>query len=246
MLITTTEPIDRADWQQAIVDEARMSGKVSELIQSAARRQLITETALKLGIKPTEVELQVAADNFRRVNQLTTMSATEQWLAANFISTGDFEQILADRLITARLAQHLFADRVEHYFWQNLHDYSVATLYEIVLADKYVAMELFYAIAEGDLNFTDVARQYITDPELNRRGGYLGTLKRRQLHPAIAAAVFAATPPQTIAPVITDLGYHLIHVVEISQPQLDETLRAQILMELFDLWLAQQLAGGAR
>ncbi|WP_310490393.1 peptidylprolyl isomerase [Chamaesiphon sp. VAR_69_metabat_338] len=246
MLITTNEPTDRADWHQAIVDEARMSGKVSELIRSAARRQIINEAALKNAIQPTEIELQVAADNFRRVNQLTTIAATSNWLAANFISIEDFEQILRDRLITAKLAHHLFADRVEQYFWQNSHEYSAATLYEIVLTDRYVAMELFYAIAEGDLNFTDVAQQYITDPELNRRGGYLGTLKRRQLHPAISAAVFAATPPQTIAPVTTDLGIHLIRVVEIVEPQLDETLSEQILMELFDLWLAQQLAGEDR
>jgi parvulin-like peptidyl-prolyl isomerase len=167
-------------------------------------------------------------------------------LAANSISIGDFEQILRDRLITAKLTHHLFADCIEHYFWQNLLEYSAASLYEIVLTDKYVAMELFYALTEGDLNFTDVAQQYITDPELNRRGGYLGTLKRRHLRPAIAAAVFAATPPQTISPITTEIGIHLIRVVEITQPQLDETLRAQILMELFDRWLAPQLAGEDR
>jgi parvulin-like peptidyl-prolyl isomerase len=241
MLVTIDDPNDRMNWQQAIVDEARLSGRVPELMRGAARRQIINEAALTAGIKPTEAELQAAADNIRRTDRLVTVAATEQWLAANFISIGDFEQIVSDRLITIKLAHHLFADRVEPFFHQNSLAYSSATLYEIVFTDRYLAMEIFYALTEGDLNFADVAHQYITDPELNRRGGYLGTIDRRQLRPEISAAVFAAQPPQTIAPVTTDLGIHLIRVAEISQPQLDGTLYQQILMELFDRWLEQQI-----
>jgi parvulin-like peptidyl-prolyl isomerase len=241
MLITATEQIDRMNWQQAIVDEARLSGRVPELMRGAARRQIINQAALTAGIKPTEAELQAAADNIRRVDRLVTVAATNKWLAANFISIGDFEQIVRDRLTTAKLAHHLFADRVESFFWQNSLEYASATLYEVILTDRYLAMEIFYALTEGDLNFNDVAHQYIADPELNRRGGYLGTIKRKQLRPEISAAVFAAHPPQTIAPIATELGIHLIRVAEIIQPQLDSILYRQILMELFDSWLEQQI-----
>ena len=241
MLVTIDDPNDRMNWQQAIVDEARLSGKVPELIRGAARRQIINDAALTAGIQATEAELQAAADNIRRADRLVTVAATNKWLAANFISVGDFEQIVRDRLTTAKLAHHLFADRVEHFFWQNSLEYASATLYEVVLTDRYLAMEIFYALTEGDLNFNDVAHQYIADPELNRRGGYLGPINRKQLRPEISAAVFAAQPPQTIAPVTTDLGIHLIRVAEISQPQLDGTLYQQILMELFDRWLEQQI-----
>jgi parvulin-like peptidyl-prolyl isomerase len=241
MLVTIDDPNDRMNWQQAIVDEARLSGKISELMRGATRRQIINEEALKVGIKPTELELQAAADSFRMVNRLVTVEATSNWLTANFISVGDLEQIVRDRLTTAKLAHHLFAERVEQVFYQNSLEYSSATLYEVVLTDRYLAMEIFYAIQEGDLNFADVAHQYITDPELNRRGGYLGTIDRQQLRPEISAAVFAAQPPQTIAPVTTDLGCHLIRVVEIIQPQLDSKIYQQILMELFDRWVEQRL-----
>ncbi len=243
MLVTIDDPNDRLNWRQAIVNEAQLSGKVAELIRGAIRRQIINDAALAAGMKPTEVELQLAADNMRMVDRLVTVEATNKWLAANFISVGDFEQIVRDRLITAKLAQHLFADRVEHFFWQNSLEYASATLYEVVLTDKYVAMEIFYALTEGDLNFNDVARQYITDPdpELNRRGGYLGTINRKQLRPEISAAVFAAQPPQTISPITTELGIHLIRVAEIIQPQLDIVIYQQILMELFDRWVEECL-----
>jgi parvulin-like peptidyl-prolyl isomerase len=243
MLVTIDDPNDRLNWRQAIVNEAQLSGQVAELMRGAIRRQIINDAALAAGIKPTQAELQAAADNIRMVDRLVTVEATNKWLAANFISVGDFEQIVRDRLITAKLAHHLFADRVEHFFWQNSLEYASATLYEVVLTDKYVAMEIFYALTEGDLNFNDVARQYITDPELHRRGGYLGTINRKQLRPEISAAVFAAQPPQTISPITTELGIHLIRVAEIIQPQLDSVIYQQILIELFDRWVEECLGG---
>lgn len=147
----------------------------------------------------------------------------------------------AYQLTTEKLVHRLFDDKVKHFFQQNLQEYSSAIIYEVVLTERYVAMEIFYAIEEGDLSFTDVARQYIRDPELKRRGGYLGKIDRRQLRPEISAAVFAASPPQIIEPITTSLGTHLIRVEEIIQPQLDSVIYRQILMGLFDRWLEQQM-----
>ena len=240
MLTAMNDTTEQISWQDTIVDEVKMMGKVAELIHSASRRQTIVETARKLNIQPTATELQAAADNFRRVNQLETVAATCEWLEARCISVSDLEKIVDYQLTTEKLAHHLFADKVPAFFQQNLLEYSSAAIYEVVLTERYVAMELFYALEEGDLNFTDVARQYIEDPELKRRGGYLGNIYRRQLRPEISAAVFAAKPPQTIEPITTSLGIHLIRVEEIVQPQLDSTVYQQILMSLFDSWLERQ------
>jgi hypothetical protein len=48
---------------------------------------------------------------------------------------------------------------------------------------------------------------------------------------------------QTIAPIATDLGIHLIRVAEIIQPQRDSILYRQILIELFDRWWEECLEG---
>jgi hypothetical protein len=47
-------------------------------------------------------------------------------------------------------------------------------MYEIVLDDEDLAMELFYGIQEGEMSFYEVAHQYIQDMELRRKGGYRG------------------------------------------------------------------------
>ncbi|GET36131.1 PpiC-type peptidyl-prolyl cis-trans isomerase [Microseira wollei NIES-4236] len=106
-------------------------------------------------------------------------------------------------------------------------------MYEVVLDDEDLARELFYAVKEGEMSFHDVARQYIQDVELRRKGGYQGIVRRKDLKAEISAAVFAAKPPQLIKPIVTAKGVHLIWVEEIVQSELDEKLRLKIITNLF-------------
>jgi parvulin-like peptidyl-prolyl isomerase len=235
-----TVPNNKITLQDSI-EEAKISGKFTELIQGFLRRQIIAQQAQQLGIEATAQELQVAADLLRKNQKLDTAEATLKWLKTNFLSVDDFEKIVVHKLITEKLAQHLFGDRVEHYFHQNTLEYGGATIYEVVLDNRELAMEIFYSLQEGDLNFADVAHQYIPDSEHKRRGGYLGTVNRKQLRPEISAAVFAAKPPQLIDPVVTAIGVHLIYVEKINQAKLDDLLRQKILMDMFDAWLDEQV-----
>jgi parvulin-like peptidyl-prolyl isomerase len=213
-----------------------------ELLQGVLRQKIIERHAKQMGIVLTSEELQAAADRFRMVNKLESAEATWQWLQNNHLSVDDFEKLISQNLLAERLAQHLFAPQVEHFFHQNLLDYTGATIYEVVLEDRDVAMEIFYSLQEGDLSFADVAYQYIPDPELRRRGGYIGTLGRKQMRPEISAAVFAAKPPQLLKPVVTAIGVHLIYVEEILEPLLTGDLRQVILADIFNQWLQQQIA----
>ena len=123
------------------------------------------------------------------------------------------------------------------YFYANQLNYASAVIYEIVLDDPDLAMELFYSIQEKEVTFYEVARQYITDVELQRKGGYLGKVTRQDLRPEISAAVFAASPPQLLKPVMTAKGVHVIWVEEIIKPELEAMLRLEILSEFLDEWL---------
>jgi parvulin-like peptidyl-prolyl isomerase len=236
---TITHPDIR---EKDLIYEAKISGKLTGLIRSILRRNVIQSQVKKIGIELTAVELQQAADRFRIINQLETTEATKKWLEDGDFSLDDFEYIVTQDLLAQKLAEHLFSQRVEQFFHQNLLDYSGAILYEVILEDRELAMEIFYSLQEGDLSFADVAHQYITTPELRRRGGYIGTVRRKQLHPEISAAVFAADPPQLITPITTAVGVHLIQVEEIITPKLNEQLYHQILTEMFDRWLDAKIA----
>lgn len=86
-----------------------------------------------------------------------------------------------------------------------------------------------------------MTHKYIEDKELRRKGGYRGILSRKDLKSEISAAVFAATPPEVLKPIVTSKGVHLILLEEILQIELDNKLRYQIVSELFGEWVINQI-----
>jgi hypothetical protein len=175
------------------------------------------------------------------MSQLKNAKDTWAWLQKHSLSLDDFEEMVYTTVLSEKLAAHLFADKVEPFFVEHQLNYAGVVMYEVVLDDEDLTMELFYAIQEGELSFPEVAHQYIQNTELRRSGGYKGIVRRKELKPEISAAVFAAKPPQILKPIVTSKGIHLIFVEELVQPSLDDKLRYQILSDLFSAWLKQQI-----
>ncbi|WP_124974730.1 peptidylprolyl isomerase [Aphanothece sacrum] len=226
--------------EEEILKQAKFSGKMPEIIEGIINRQIIAEEGNRAGITVETEELQQAADQFRLVKNLQSAEETHKWLEKNQLSVDDFEEMLYYSILSGKLANHLFADKIEAYFYQNQLNYAEVVMYEVVLDDQDLAMELYYAIDEQEMSFWDVAHQYIQDTELRRKGGYLGRVKRQELKPEISAAVFAANPPQFLKPIMTSQGVHLVFVEEIIQPELDENINYQILSDLFSEWLKEK------
>lgn len=224
-----------------IFHQIKLSCQISSVVEGILTRKIIAHVAEEAGIKAEPEELQQGADSLRLMNNLRSADATWSWLQKHSLSLDDFEELVYTTIISSKLTQHLFADKVEPFFVDRQLDYAQVVMYEVVLDDEDLAMELFYALGEGEINFYEVAHQYIQDTELRRRGGYLGTLSRTALKPEISAAVFAATPPQILKPILTSIGAHLILVEELIQPQLDNILRQQIILDLFSEWLKRQI-----
>jgi parvulin-like peptidyl-prolyl isomerase len=227
--------------QTDITNHLKLSSQLNRVLEGVATRQIIESKATELGINISDLELQQAADDFRLTYNLQNIEATMQWLNSNHLSMDDFEDLISTNTITKKLANHLFGDRVQAFFYQNHLNYAGAAMYEVILDDEDLAIELCCAIQEGEMSFHDLARKYESNPARRRSGGYCGVVQRQNLKPEISAAVFAASPPQLLKPIVTSMGVHLILVEEIIQPQLDEELNNNIMAALFSEWLQQQL-----
>lgn len=226
-----------------IVQHLKLSRQMPWLLTKIVNQKIIEQTAIQKNITLSETELQTGADRFRYEHELVSSKATLQWLEKYHLSVTEFEQLIQHSLLTQKLAQHLFAEQVEASFYSNQLDYYQAVIYEIVLDDFDLGMELYYGIQEEELSFWNLAHEYIADRELRRRGGYLGKKTRTQLHPEIATAVFAiaaAKIPIVLKPIVINKKTHLVYVEEVTQPNLDESLRQKILDRLFENWLSQQ------
>lgn len=227
--------------KEDILQQVKLSGQIPEIIEQIVSRKIITAAVAEADIKVETEELQKAADNIRLVNQLHSADDTWAWLEKHGLSLEDYEEMVYNNLISGKLVTHLFADKVEPYFFENQLNYVSAVLYEIVLDDEDLAIELFYAIKEGEMSFYDVAHQYIKDKELSRKCGFLGKVQRKDLKPEISAAVFAAKAPQLLKPIITSKGVHLILVEEIVKADLDNGLRLRIMSDLFGAWMKERV-----
>ncbi|HYX14559.1 MAG TPA: peptidylprolyl isomerase [Nostoc sp.] len=225
-----------------IIQEIKLSCKVPEIMKKIIIRKIILNYAATSGIELANEELQKRADKIRFLNKLITANDTWSWLEKHSLSLDDFEQIVYINLIEEKLFQYLIAEKVDPYFFEHQLDYTGVVMYEILLNDEDLAVELYYAIKEGEMSFYDAAHQYIEDTELRRKCGYQEKVNRKDLKPEISAAVFAAKPPQLLKPIVAAKGVHLILVEEIIQPQLDNELRQKIASDLFSEWLKQQSA----
>jgi hypothetical protein len=224
-----------------ILEQVKLTCKLPEITEAIVTRKIIENTATETGIKVETEELQKAADQFRLIYQLHSAEDTWGWLEKHNLSVDDFEQIAYTTFVSGKLATHLFADKVEPWFFEHQLDYVGVVMHEVVFDDEDLAIELFYSIQEGEISFYDVAHKYIQDTELRRQGGYRGILYRKNLKPEVSTAVFAAKPPQLLKPVLTSKGVHLIFVEQLVQPSLDDKLRTIILSDLFAEWLKQQV-----
>jgi parvulin-like peptidyl-prolyl isomerase len=234
--MTERSPISTED----VLQQVKLSGQLGVVKEAIATRRIIQTAAAEAGISVTPEEIQISADEFRNVNNLQQAEDTLAWLKQRELSVEDFEAMIRLSVLQSKLAKHLFADQVDAYFAAHQLEYTTVALYEVILEDEDIALELFYGLQEGELTFFEVAQQYIQDAELRRRGAYRGILRRMELSAEVSSAVFASTPPQLLSPIFTANGIHLIYVDEIIQPDLDKEMRSEIIYALFFEWLKQE------
>ncbi|MBN3909476.1 MAG: peptidylprolyl isomerase [Nostoc sp. NMS1] len=224
-----------------IIHSLKLSCQIPDVVEAIASQSIIVEAAKEAGITVTPEELQQEGDDLRFAKKLVRAKDTWTWLEKHHLSVNEFEELAYNNILSGKLANHLFSAQLEKHFYERQLDYVAAVTYEVIFEDRDLALELFYALEEGEVNFPEIARLYIPDPELRRTYGYQGLRYRKDFRPEIAAAVFAAAPPEALKPITTPKGVHLIWVEEVIQPQLDEQLRQKIITESFSDWLKQQI-----
>ena len=224
-----------------IIHSLKLSCQIPDVVEAIASQSIIAEAAQAAGITVTPEELQQEGDDLRFAKKLVKAKDTWSWLEKHHLSVDEFEELAYNNILSRKLANHLFSNQLEKHFYEHQLDYIAAVTYEVVFEDRDLALELFYALEEGEINFPDIARLYISEPQARRAYGYQGLRYRKNFRPEIAAAVFAAAPPEALKPITTPKGVYLIWVEEIIQPQLDEQLRQKIITESFSDWLKQQI-----
>jgi parvulin-like peptidyl-prolyl isomerase len=232
--------IDLTITNEDILDRLKISQMLPAIQEQILMARIVKDEAEKAGIKIEISELQAAADDFRLENKLIGAKITEKWLDIHQLSLDDFESIIQFQLTSDRLKQQVLTDKVEKYFYQNKLDFDRVALSEVVIQNKELATELYYAVREGEIKFYDVASKYLEDVELKRKGGYLGQICRKDLNPELLSVFSTPNPPQVIKPITTAKGHHLLWIDEVISAELTAEIRQELEGKLFIEFLREK------
>ena len=224
-----------------IIELLRRELQLKIFTQKVWQKKVIEKAAQERGLTVTPEEIQVVGDQLRREKRLEKAADTIAWLADQMISVEDLEAGICDRLLTQKLAEHLFSKEVEKVFVQNKLQFDQIILYQIVVANRQLAQELFYQIQEGEISFFDAAHLYDIDENRRHLCGCEGKVYRWGLKPDIAVAVFSAQPGEVIRPIETERGYHLFLVEKFLPAELTPQRYQEILHNMFNEWLSNEV-----
>ncbi len=173
---------------------------LKEVYQKILFQRVIRHVAQERGIVVTTEEIEAEADRQRRERGLEKATDTIAWLASQLVTPQDWEVGIRDRLLSQKLAETLFAQEVEKFFFQNRLEFEQVILYQIIVDSEKFAQEIYYQIEEGEISFYDAAHLYNSDTHRRGKCGYEGKTYRFSLQPDIAAVVFGTHPKHLIGP----------------------------------------------
>jgi len=224
-----------------IIELLRQELQLKTFTQKVWQKKVIEKAAQERGLTVTPEEIQVVGDQLRREKRLEKAADTIAWLVDQMISVEDLEAGIRDRLLAQKLAEHLFSKEVEKVFVQNKLQFDQIILYQIVVANRQLAQELFYQIQEGEISFFEAAHLYDIDENRRHLCGCEGKVYRWGLKPDIAVAVFSAQPGEVIRPIETERGYHLFLVEKFLPAELTPQRYQEILYNMFNEWLSNEV-----
>lgn len=215
--------------------------QIKDVSQRILYQRVIQKAAQERGITVTPEEIQADAERQRRELRLEKAADTLAWLADQLISPEDWEIGIRDRLLSKKLADHLFAKDIEKIFGQNKLNFDQILLYQIIFSDEKLAQEIFYQLEEQEISFYEAAHLYDIDEKRRTQCGCEGKIDRWKLKSDLAVAVFGAKIGEVIGPLKTAHGYHLLMVEEFISAELTPERYQEILDKMFHEWLEAEL-----
>jgi hypothetical protein len=206
-------------------------GRLGLLVREALAEQLVQEQARQAGLSVTAEELQAAADACRRAHGLHTAADTHAWLGGQGRTADEFQAGLEERLLAAKLKQHLTAAPADEYFSARQTDFERWRVAQVVVGRDDLARELASQVRDEGRSLEEVAREHGL-PVIRH------LLFRKDLSGPLAEPLASAAAGELVGPVATPKGFALVLVEERLAAELDAATRQRIQDELFDNWLA--------
>ncbi len=106
--------------------------------------------------------------------------------------------------------------------------------------DHELMRELYFRIDSGEDDFHSVAERYSEGRE-SKTGGKIGPVEMRQLNPKLAGVLSSLKPGFLNQPVLIDGFAVIVQLKEKLPVQLDDSMKNQIINQLFNEWVQKEV-----
>jgi parvulin-like peptidyl-prolyl isomerase len=209
-----------------------------QLLPQLIRGSIIDEAIA--GYECTDGEEQGLLTKFYEQNKLETPEVQSAWLEAQGITGSQLRDVVTRPVRLNRFKQEKWGNKVESYFMTRKPALD-RVLYSLIRTkDLGTAQELYFRIQEGEQSFAELARQYSQGGE-SATGGLVGPTPLLTPHPAIARTLAISQPGQLWPPTRLEEWFVIIRLEKFYPAQLDDSIRPQLIDELFETWMKEQI-----
>jgi parvulin-like peptidyl-prolyl isomerase len=220
----------------------KFSGRFDELMEDIVKDKLTIHAARKQGVTITPEEIQVRADQLRRVRGLHRAIDMNRYLDSMGFTLEDFENYVIEMLLYETINKSISSDEaVEEYFSLNSPKFDSIEVSHIVLDSDGKAREIM-AILEDDMDsFEELAREHSIS-DTREDGGYIGKVLRGSLQTEVEAKVFNASAGDLLGPFASDdeTCYEIFTVNAKTSSTLSEETADEVRRLIQEEWLAQR------
>lgn len=228
---------------QEVVGFLRRDLRLKSIYRDIISQRIIQQVAQEFGQAVADTEVQQELDALVYDYQLDRPAQLIPWAEDRLATLDDLRQRIAEKLLSRKVARHLFSAQVQDQFNARHRDFEIISLYKILVPYESLAREIFYQIEEEEISFFEAAHIYDIDEDRRLRCGFEGRMQRWQLPLDLADLLRNIAAGEVVGPSPTDRGYSMLLLIdELVEPeQIPETLDQRI-DYLFQDWLARHLA----
>jgi parvulin-like peptidyl-prolyl isomerase len=212
------------------IDLATIPDYREQVLWALIDLKLLAQGAKEAGFEGDQEEVETRIADIHA--SLGSQDAFETWLVENLYSHDSFRSALEEEILAAEMVARIVEDVSRITEQVHARHILVATLDE--------AENLRRRIDAGE-DFGEIAREYSIDASTRPAGGDLGWFPEGYLlWPEVDLAAFELDPGELSQVIQTELGYHLVELLERGEHQLDYDARLFVQENAIQDWITEK------
>jgi peptidylprolyl isomerase len=224
---------------EELIKLLKLTGRFDGIMEEVLQHLVAIKRAKKMNITTKPDEVQLRADQFRRVFGLHKAEDTAEFFDDMGVSLEDFESFVCDMLLQEKVFKDVCSEvAVKQFFSLNSPRFESLEASHILMENEGAAREMVSVLEDDPDSFEEMAREH-SIADTSSEGGALGKLTRGIIGGDIEARLFSASEGDIVGPLPAEggEGYEIFKVTVRNEPLLDQETAEEIVKILREEWL---------